>query len=149
MFAQLWRQLEKFGLGRAAAYAGFLALAAFALSWLEYRRAARMFPAEAYVIIVAVLFVLLGIWMGRQLTVPKDREGFSRNEAAIEVLGLSSRECAVLELLGQGMANKEIARALEISPNTVKTHLSHLFEKLDVSRRAQAVMKAKELSLIP
>nr|WP_269815670.1 response regulator transcription factor [Parvularcula mediterranea] len=87
--------------------------------------------------------------MGRQLTVPKDREGFSRNEAAIEVLGLSSRECAVLELLGQGMANKEIARALEISPNTVKTHLSHLFEKLDVSRRAQAVMKAKELSLIP
>jgi ATP/maltotriose-dependent transcriptional regulator MalT len=51
--------------------------------------------------------------------------------------------------LAAGTSNKEMARTLGISPNTIKTHLARLFEKLDVSRRMQAVEKAKQLELLP
>ena len=51
----------------------------------------------------------------------------------------SARELEVLELVGEGKSNKEIASALAISDETVKTHLRHLYEKLGVSDRAQAV----------
>ena len=64
-------------------------------------------------------------------------------------LKVTDREYDVLTLLGEGQSNKEIARSLDISPNTVKTHIARLYEKLEVPRRAQAVQKAKELSLIP
>jgi len=133
-----------------AAYGGALALAAFVLTWYEFRRAARMFSPEVCVAVIAVLFVLLGIWVGRQMQRPAGPEkGFARNDAALDALGVASREYAVLELLAEGQANKEIARSLGISTNTVKTHLSHLFGKLEVSRRTQAIAKARELSLIP
>jgi ATP/maltotriose-dependent transcriptional regulator MalT len=64
-------------------------------------------------------------------------------------LGLTERELAVLESLAAGHANKEIARVLGISPNTVKTHISNLFQKLEVQRRTQAIQKARILGLIP
>ena len=54
----------------------------------------------------------------------------------------------MLELLAAGAANKEIARALDISPNTVKTHIANLFQKLEAQRRTQAIQKARELRLI-
>jgi DNA-binding CsgD family transcriptional regulator len=64
-------------------------------------------------------------------------------------LGLTGQEVKVLERVAAGQSTKEIARTLGLSPNTVKTHLSNLFAKLEVSRRTQAVMKARELHLIP
>ena len=64
-------------------------------------------------------------------------------------MGITEREYAVLELLATGQANKEIARELDVSPNTVKTHVSRLYEKLEVGRRTQAVQKARMLRLIP
>ena len=60
----------------------------------------------------------------------------------------SARELQVLELVGEGKSNKEIAVALAISDETVKTHLRHLFEKLGVSDRAQAVAIALRQQLI-
>jgi DNA-binding NarL/FixJ family response regulator len=60
----------------------------------------------------------------------------------------SARELQVLELVGEGKSNKEIASALAISEETVKTHLRHLFEKLGVSDRAQAVAIALRQQLI-
>ena len=48
-----------------------------------------------------------------------------------------------------GGSNKEIARALGISPNTVKTHVARVYEKLEVQRRVHAIEKARELALIP
>ncbi|HNC12260.1 MAG TPA: LuxR C-terminal-related transcriptional regulator, partial [Cyclobacteriaceae bacterium] len=54
----------------------------------------------------------------------------------------------VLELMAKGFSNQEIADKLFVSLNTVKTHSSNLFLKLEVSRRTQAVQKAKELQLL-
>jgi LuxR family maltose regulon positive regulatory protein len=61
---------------------------------------------------------------------------------------LSSRELEVLELLSQRLSNKEIAQALVISPQTVKTHARNIYQKLDVTGRAQAVSKAKSLGIL-
>jgi DNA-binding NarL/FixJ family response regulator len=58
---------------------------------------------------------------------------------------LSDREYELLLLLKTGITNKEIADQLFISINTVKTHLQHLFEKLDVKNRTQAIFRIREL----
>jgi two-component system, NarL family, response regulator LiaR len=55
----------------------------------------------------------------------------------------------VLELIAQGLSNNEIAERLFVSLNTIKTHSSKLFEKLEVSRRTQAVEVAKRIGIIP
>jgi NarL family two-component system response regulator LiaR len=54
----------------------------------------------------------------------------------------------VLELLAAGRSNKEIANALGVSPNTVKTHVGRLFGKLEVSRRTEAILRARELGML-
>lgn len=131
-------------------YALVLAGAAGLLEWLEYRYLSRTFSTEIYILLLAVGFVGLGIWAGRRLTpAPALREAFVRNEAAIRSLGLSPRECEILALLASGQSNKEMARTLAISPNTVKTHLARVYEKLAVERRVQAIEKARALALIP
>jgi len=60
---------------------------------------------------------------------------------------LSAREAEVLKLLTQGLSNAEIAERLYLEPSTVKTHIEHIYTKLDVSRRTQAVAKARQLGL--
>ena len=59
------------------------------------------------------------------------------------------REQEILGLIAEGLSNREIAERLFVSENTVKTHSSRLFDKLGVNRRVQAVVKARELGLIP
>ena len=61
---------------------------------------------------------------------------------------LSPRETEVLKLVAAGESNPSIAAALFVSEATVKTHLIHVFEKLDVSDRTRAVTKAMELRII-
>lgn len=129
-------------------YALALAVAAAGLEWLRFRHATRLMPTELYVGLIALTFVALGLWLGWKLT-PAPRGAFVRNEAAIRSLGLSPRECEILEMLSSGASNKELARALGISPNTVKTHVARLYQKLDVDRRISAVEKARRLALIP
>ncbi|HEX8125288.1 MAG TPA: helix-turn-helix transcriptional regulator [Allosphingosinicella sp.] len=132
-------------------YALALAAGAGVLQWLEYRFLTRSYSVEIYVALVAAGFVALGIWIGRRLTPgpPAAREGFVRNDAAIRSLGLSPRECEILALLASGQSNKEMARTLAISPNTIKTHLARVYGKLEVARRVQAIEKARWLRLIP
>ena len=130
-------------------YALALALAAAALQWLEYRYFVRSFSTEIYIVLIAVGFAALGLWAGRKLT-PRPSNGiFERNQAAIRSLGLTDRECEILERLASGRSNKELARELGISPNTVKTHIARVYEKLEVQRRVQAIEKARWLALIP
>ena len=125
-------------------YALALAVAAAALEWLKFRYVTRLHSAEIYMGLVAIGFVALGLWAGRLLT-PRPRPHlFQRNDAAIRSLGLSARECQILDQLAAGGSNKEIARTLGISPNTVKTHVASLLSKLRAESRAQlAAMAAR------
>ena len=61
---------------------------------------------------------------------------------------LTARERGILVLVARGQSNKEIGRTLSISPETVKTHMEHVFGKLGVERRAQAIARAKDLALL-
>jgi LuxR family maltose regulon positive regulatory protein len=61
---------------------------------------------------------------------------------------LAPRERAVLELIGEGLSNKEIARLLGIAPETVKSHVKRIFDKLSVGKRAQAIARAQSLGLL-
>ena len=131
-----------------------LSMAAFVilLKFFEYRLFVYDLSLEFYVGIVAVLFTGLGIWAGLRLTRQKIVLGspdFQLDHATLERLGISKREQEVLELMAQGLSNQEIADKLFVSVNTIKTHSSNLFQKLDVSRRTQAIQRAKELRLIP
>lgn len=126
-----------------------LALGAFALEWLEYRFLVRAFPWQVYVGLVGATFAIGGVWVGWRLAARGRPETFARNDAALAALGLTGQEVKVLERLAAGRSNKEIARDLGLSPNTVKTHVANLYGKLEVGRRTQAVGKARELALIP
>lgn len=137
----MWRTAILYGLA--------LAVAAIALAWLEYRYVVRTHGPELYLFLFAAGFTALGLWVGRRLTTPVAPAAFARNDAALKTLGVTDREYEVLTLLAEGLANKEIARRLDVSPNTVKTHVARLYEKLEVERRTQAVQKARQLALIP
>lgn len=125
-----------------------LAAAAFLLEWLNYKHVVHRWSTEFYIACIAVICVALGIWAGNRLTA-RPRKAFVRNHAAIAALGLSARECEVLEMLAAGHANKVIARQLDISPNTVKTHVARVYEKLTVASRTQAVQRARTLDILP
>jgi DNA-binding CsgD family transcriptional regulator len=130
-------------------WALILAAGAFTLQWLEVQYVAQAVPGEVYVAIIAVAFAAAGVWVGWKLTTRGAPGPFQRNAAAISTLGLTRQEIRILEQLAAGQSNKEIARALGLSPNTVKTHVANLFAKLEVARRTQAIGKARDLRLIP
>lgn len=139
----MWRRILSYGAALAAGTA--------ALQWLDYQRMARAFVGDFYIFIVAVAFLALGIYVGvrvlrRPVAEPGDFDGNPRAQAS---LGISPRELDVLHQLAAGRSNKEIAEQLHVSPNTVKTHVSRLFEKLGARRRTDAIVKARELGLLP
>lgn len=61
---------------------------------------------------------------------------------------LTARERDILAMISKGLSNKRIARAFDISPETVKSHVKHIFLKLAVSTRAEAVFEAGSLGLL-
>lgn len=146
---------------QALLYGLSLALLLFLLKWLELRFIIINNAFEIYIGAIALVFTGLGIWLALKLTdtrvrtVVVEKEVFignlspsNRNEAEISRFGISKRELEVLQLMAEGLSNQEIAGRLFVSLNTIKTHSSKLFEKLDVKRRTQAVEKAKRLRLI-
>ncbi len=80
------------------------------------------------------------------------RMGFAASlgasSAAITASSLSERERTVLRLLGGNLSNREMAAALSVSVNTVKTHIKHIFSKLGVANRSEALRRARDLELI-
>jgi two-component system, NarL family, response regulator LiaR len=130
-----------------------LALAALvaAMKFIEYQFFVKTLSVEFYIGIVAVFFTALGIWAGLKLTrkqVEIIGPEFVFNEAEFTRLEISKRELEVLELMADGFSNQQIANKLFVSLNTIKTHSSNLFVKLEVSRRTQAVQKARVLRII-
>ena len=136
------------------------------LKLVEYRFLVVEHSLEIYGGIVALLFATLGIWLGLKLTKPKETvvvrevpvrvevpvrasEPFVVNRARQEKLGITPRELEILAAIAEGLSTKEIAAKLFVSENTVKTHSSRLFDKLNARRRTQAVQIGKEAGLIP
>jgi two-component system, NarL family, response regulator LiaR len=130
------------------------------LKWTEYRFLVIEHSFEIYGGLIAATFAVLGIWLGIRLTggrqriIVKDvpvptRESFVPDERKREDLGITRREFEILELIAQGLSNREIAGKLYVSENTVKTHSSRVFDKLGAKRRTQAVQLGKEFGLLP
>lgn len=129
-----------------------LAVLIFLLKFIEYRFLVRDLSLEFYIGAIAIFFTVLGVWAGLKLTKKKTiiitNPAFQFDQSRLDNLSISKREYEVLELMAKGLSNQEIADKLFVSLNTIKTHSSNLFLKLEVSRRTQAVQRAKELQLI-
>ena len=133
---------------RVGAYGVALAAGALALQWLDYDRLAWSRPVEIYIALVAASFLALGVFLGMRIFAAPAPAVFDGNPKAVASLGISPRELVVLKELAAGRSNKEIARRLNVSPNTVKTHLARLYEKLDAKRRTDAINRARELGIV-
>jgi NarL family two-component system response regulator LiaR len=131
-----------------------------ALKWAEYRFLVIEHSIEIYGGLIAATFAVLGIWLGLKLTgrrqtivvkeIPVPAGGpFVLDERKREDLHITRRELEILELIAQGLSNREIAEKLFVSENTVKTHSSRVFDKLGARRRTQAVQLGKEFGLLP
>lgn len=145
------------------------------LKFIEYRFLVIEHSLEIYGGVVALLFSVLGIWLGLKLT--RTRETIVVREVQVEVpvrvevpvpvqvptrasepfvadpgrarqFGITPRELEILEAIAAGLSTREIAAKLFVSENTVKTHSSRLLDKLNARRRTQAVQIAKEAGLI-
>jgi DNA-binding NarL/FixJ family response regulator len=131
------------------------------LKLVEFRYLILQHSAPIYGGIVAAVFAFVGIRLGQRLTrtqtvervvvqeVSVPAEGpFVQNAEAVARFGLTARELQILELMAAGRSNREIAAELFVSENTVKTHSSRVFDKLNARRRTQAVQIAQEHGLI-
>jgi two-component system, NarL family, response regulator LiaR len=129
------------------------------LRWTEYRFLVVEHSIEIYGALIAATFAVLGIWLGLKLTGKRQTivvrevhpaEGpFISDERKREDLHITRRELEILELIAQGLSNREIAEKLFVSESTVKTHSSRVFDKLGARRRTQAVQLGKEFGLLP
>ncbi len=102
-------------------------------------------------LVAGVLAAGEGLWVGAPGLVAElmrlPRGGESSSEDSL-IEPLTAREKEVLQLMAQGLANKQIALSLSISEHTVKFHLSSLYAKLGISSRTEAVRRGIELGLI-
>jgi DNA-binding CsgD family transcriptional regulator len=136
------------------------------LKLTEYRFLVLEHSVELYGGLIALLFSVVGIWLGLKLTRTKETivvkevevlvpvqvppsEPFAVNTVRMRQLGITPRELEILAQIAAGLSTREIAEKLFVSENTVKTHSSRLFDKLNAKRRTQAVQIAKDAGLIP
>jgi ATP/maltotriose-dependent transcriptional regulator MalT len=138
------------------------------LQYTEYRFVVIEHSVELYSALVAILFAAFGIWLGLRITRRRDTvreiiretvvvkevqpsapQPFAPNTARQQTLGITARELEILTLVARGLSNREIATQLFVSENTVKTHCARAFDKLGAARRTQAVLRGKELGLLP
>lgn len=124
------------------------------LKVIEYRYLVVEHSLEIYGGLVAAVFAALGIWLGLRLTrtkevvVVRDAHPFVVDQSRLDATGITPREYEILTLIAAGLSNREISEKLFVSENTVKTHMSRLFDKLNARRRTQAVQIAKQSGLI-
>lgn len=134
---------------RIVIYGACLALGTLLLQGLDYLRLVRAHTGDIYIALIAAAFLALGVFAGARLFGAPKPTPFEGNPKAVSSLGISPRELMVLNEIAAGRSNKEIARVLDVSPNTVKTHVARLFEKLGAVRRTDAINRARELGIVP
>ena len=119
------------------------ALLAVVLRHFEQAMVTGEVPLRTFAAVVGTFFLIVGIFIGLQ-----GRNQGASSLSPVTMNGtLSPREAEVLGLIIAGRTNREIADALFVSENTVKTHVNSLYSKLGVNRRTQAIARAKELGL--
>jgi DNA-binding CsgD family transcriptional regulator len=139
------------------------------LKAVEYRFLVVEYSVEIYGGLIAAIFAAVGVWLGLRITRPAPptigpdtrslrsllrddstvgATPFVRDAAQVGTIGVTPRELEILELIANGLSNREIAEKLFVSENTVKTHSSRLFDKLGAKRRTQAVQLGKQRGLI-
>ncbi|MEQ8471172.1 MAG: response regulator transcription factor [Marinoscillum sp.] len=117
-----------------------------ALQAIHYKAMIRDLRIELFGVAVAIIFLGVGMFVGIQIINKTNARRVNKERASRS--NLSDRELEVLVLLSEGLSNQEIADRLFVSLNTTKTHLSNLYQKLNVTRRTQAIQKARELSIL-
>ena len=100
-------------------------------------------------VLAEVLTLAAGMRSARMATAAEaasTQRGVTLRRTSRATAGLTRREAQVLQLMAQGRNNAELAAELFLAPATVKTHINHIFTKLQVSTRVQAVLKYREAS---
>ncbi len=124
------------------------------LKFTEYYYFSYKIGSDVYIGIIAGFFMIFGIFLGVKYNNHRKAEVIKNivNESNIlsnPDIDLTSRELEILHIISQGHSNQEIADKLFVSLNTIKTHINNIYSKLNVKRRTQAVLKARELNIIP
>lgn len=136
-------------LRRALFYGLLLSILLAGLKLVQYYFFSYRIELEFYIGIIAILFLVIGVWAGSKWINSQSPILESLDSIAINANGLlSDREMDVLAGIARGQSNQEIADSLFVSLNTVKTHISNIYMKLNVSRRTQALAKARKMNLI-
>jgi DNA-binding CsgD family transcriptional regulator len=106
---------------------------------------------EILIGILACLFFILGWFIKstfiKRSTLPEPSPA-KLPQNSHRLTGLSKREFQILKLIADGFSNQQIADSLFISENTVKKHVSRIFDKLNVERRTQAIRRAQEMHIL-
>ena len=106
---------------------------------------------DFYVAAFSILFLFIGVILSRKLFVKtlivNQTNPVVINTGELTKSGISKREAEILLLIHEGLSNQQIADKLFLSENTIKKHISNIFQKLGVERRTEAIKKALELSI--
>ena len=138
-----WKTIAAYGT-LAAALLGCLYLISLAPLSLDWGR-----ELLGAAIAIVALGVGLRLSQRREAPVPQSvNDRHAPEIAAVDAPPLSARERQILDLLADGRSNKEMARTLSLSENTVKTHLGNLYAKLGVGRRTEALAVARRQRLL-
>jgi DNA-binding NarL/FixJ family response regulator len=136
-------------------YGLILGLLLVFMQFIQYRLVFMQHSESVYTGLAAVVCCIAGIWGGHKIASKWNgkqeqpaRLAPAPDEKVLADLNITPRELEVLQLIAEGLSNQEIANRLFLSLNTVKTHTSNVFAKLDVQRRTQAIQKAKELGVL-
>ncbi len=128
-------------------YGIILGILLIAMQAVNYKAIIRDISIEMYGLVIGLIFTAIGIWIGLSIF-QKRMPGLKLPIKKHKIYKLSQRELEVLYAMAEGLSNQEIADKLFVSLNTIKTHTSNIYWKLNVQRRTQAIQKAREQQLI-